>query len=556
VFARLTRLESIISAWNSKASFIDGSISDELGSPLLTNFRQQYLDLSRREADWSTKYGREHGAVVELRNRLLGLRTSTFQELQRIAAALKSDYAIAQQHQAEIEKQLELVISQAERANNASVTLQELESNASTYQSLYGSFLQRYTGAVQQDSFPLVETRLISSASALSTKVKPKPLLVLGLSLMGGLALGVGIGLFRDLIDRVFRTSTQVQSLLQIPCLAVVPFVNRSQLRRRKLFARASGQRTVARDASIFWRVIESPSPIFAEAIRSIKLGTYYRGKRCNTVIGFTSALPNEGKSTIAAAVAQLTAKVGGRVIIVDCDLRVPALSRRWAPSATLGITDVISGARSLEETIWKDPVTNLFFLPAMQTAPLFANEVLGSEALKSLIDRLRESFDCIIVDLPPLVPIVDARAAGHLVDCMILVIEWGRTPINVVRHALDTAPDLRQLIIGTALNKTKMNRLLKYDVSLKSMYKDEYYAKYAYWEGNKAVGGELDQNAGTACRSPIGIADGFLRSNRSDNSNCAELELFSPNQDRGGSRDKGPYILPSEECHEDRRAD
>jgi polysaccharide biosynthesis transport protein len=539
VFARLTRLESIISAWNSKASFIDGSISDELGSPLLTNFRQQYLDLSRREADWSTKYGREHGAVVELRNRLLGLRTSTFQELQRIAAALKSDYAIAQQHQAEIEKQLELVISQAERANNASVTLQELESNASTYQSLYGSFLQRYTGAVQQDSFPLVETRLISSASALSTKVKPKPLLVLGLSLMGGLALGVGVGLFRDLIDRVFRTSTQVQSLLQIPCLAVVPFVKRSQLRRRKLFARASGQRTIARDASIFWRVIESPSPIFAEAMRSIKLGTYYRGKRCNTVIGFTSALPNEGKSTIAAAIAQLTAKVGGRVIIVDCDLRVPALSRRWAPSATLGITDVISGARSLEETIWKDPATNLFFLPAMQTAPLFANEVLGSEALKSLIDRLRESFDCIIVDLPPLVPIVDARAAGHLVDCMILVIEWGRTPINVVRHALDTAPDLRQLIIGTALNKTKMNRLLKYDVSLKSMYKDEYYAKYAYWEGNKAVGG-----------------DGFLRSNRSDNSNCAELELFSPNQDRGTSRDKGPYILPSEECHEDRRAD
>jgi hypothetical protein len=121
----------------------------------------------------------------------------------------------------------------------------------------------------------------------------------------------------------------------------------------------------------------------------------------------------------------------------------------------------------------------------------------------------------------------------------MILVVEWGRTGINVVRHALDTAPDLRQIIIGTALNKTKMGRLFKYDVQNKSMYKDKYYAKYAYSEGSQGVCGEVDQNAGTACYSPI--ADGFLRSLRSGGSNCGELELFSPNQDSGTSRDKTP---------------
>ena len=225
LLARLTRLKSIIHNWNPKTSSIteittyskqqpsiasiDGSISDELGNPIFTSLRQQYLDLSRREAEWSTKYGREHGAVVDLRNRLVGLRTSAFEELQRIAGVLKNDYAITQQQQAEFEKQLVRVISQAQTLDNASVTLQELESNASTYRSLYESFLKRYTGAVQQDSYPLTETRLISSASALSTKVKPKPLLVFGFSLIGGLALGVGAGLFRDLMDRVFRTGTR-----------------------------------------------------------------------------------------------------------------------------------------------------------------------------------------------------------------------------------------------------------------------------------------------------------------------------------------------------------
>ena len=535
VLARLTQLESIIRTWDPKATFLseirtsrDGSISDELASTVLTNLRQQYLDVSRREAEWSTKYGRDHGSVVELRNRMIGLRRSTLQELQRIAEVFKSDYAIAQQHQAEMENQLERAISQAQTVNNASVTLQELESNATTYQSLYESFLKRYTGAVQQDSYPLVETRLISSASPLSTKVKPRPLLVLGLSLMGGLALGVGVGLLRDLMDRAFRTRTQVQSLLQLPCIAVVPLVKRSQLRRKKLFAKTSGERTVARDASVFWRVVDSDSAIFAESIRSIKQAIHYHGNGLNRVIGFTSALPNEGKSTIAAAVAQLMAKVGGRVIIVDCDFRIPSLSRRWAPGASFGITDVISGARSLEETVWKDPVTNLFFLPAAQIAPLFASEVLGSESIKKLIDRLRESFDFVIVDLPPLVPIVDARAAVQLVDCMILVIEWGRTGIDVVRHALDTAPALHQAIIGAALNKTNMDLLCKHDVQHKSMYKDKYYTKYAYLESSQGVCGEVDQNA--ACRFPIEIAGGSLGSRRYGGSNFAELELSNRN--------------------------
>jgi succinoglycan biosynthesis transport protein ExoP len=496
VLSRLNRIESIIRNWDSNATTIDESITDEVqrnalpwaaatGSTIVTNLRQQYLDLSRREAEFSAKYGREHGAVVNLRNRLRDIRTSTLDEVRRIAAGTRSEYTVAKEREAETEKQLDQVISQSQKANSAQVTLHELESNAETYHSLYESFLKRYTGEMQQDSFPLAEARLISLASPLTTRIKPKPLYVFALSLLGGIALGAGVGLLRDLLDRVFRTRSQVQSLLRVPCIAMVPLLKSSRLRRKQLPAKIFGERTVARDASVFWRVVDSPFSIFAESIRSIKLATQYYGKGSNRVIGFTSALPNEGKSTIAAAVAQLTATAGGRVIIVDCDLRIPSLSRRLAPNATVGIGDVISGARSLEETVWKDPATNLFFLPAIKTASLFSSEVLGSEPTKSLIDSLRASFDLIIVDLPPLVPIVDARAAAHLVDCMILVIEWGRTNINVVRHALDTAPNLQQAIVGAVLNKTNMDHLAQYDVQYKSMYKNENYARYAYLDSN-----------------------------------------------------------------------
>src|SRR5262249_35495048 len=144
------------------------------------------------------------------------LRASTFDELRRIVETLKSDYAIANQRQVEIQKQLDQVISQSQTANKAQVTLRELESTANSYHSLYESFLQRYMGGVQQDSFPIAESRLVSLASTFTANAKPKPVLVFALSLMGGIALGVGVGALRDLMDRVFRTSTQVQSLLQM----------------------------------------------------------------------------------------------------------------------------------------------------------------------------------------------------------------------------------------------------------------------------------------------------------------------------------------------------
>jgi exopolysaccharide transport family protein len=478
ILARLTRINSIVSTWNPNATAVDDSISDELGSTILTSLRQQYLDLSRKEAEYSAQYGRDHRAVINMRNRLRDLRTSTFEELRRIAAARKSDYAVAKQHEAEIENQLNQTISQSQKANSAQGTLRELESKAGTYRSLYENFLQRYTGGIQQDSYPVTEARMVSLASPLTTRVKPKPIYIFALSLLGGIALGVGVGLLRDLMDRVFRTRNQVQSLLQIPCIAMVPLLKTSRLRPRRLSANASESRTVTRDESVFWRVVDSPMSLFAESIRSIKLATHYSGTGPNKVIGLISALPNEGKSTIAAAVAQLAAQAGSRVIIVDCDLRMPSLSHKLAPDATAGIVDVISGGRSLEQTVWRDPATNLFFLPTTKKALQNSSEVLASEQTKKLIERLRASFDFVIVDLPPLVPIVDARAAAHLVDCMILVIEWGRTKIEVVRHALDTAPNLHQAIIGAVLNKINMDNLPQYDMQLKTMYTNKYYAR------------------------------------------------------------------------------
>ena len=205
---------------------------------------------------------------------------------------------------------------------------------------------------------------------------------------------------------------------------------------------------------------------------------------KSNKVIGFTSSLPNEGKSTLAIALAQLMSQGSRSVILVDCDIRNPSLSRGLTPDAKAGILEVIAGKISLEEVVWKDHATNMAFLPAVvKSRVAHTSEILASDATKNLFDKLRQSYDYIVVDLSPLAPIVDVRTTTHLVDSYVFVIEWGRTKIDVVEHALGAAQGVYENLLGAVLNKVNMNRLGRYIGYHQSYYYNKQYARYGYTE-------------------------------------------------------------------------
>jgi polysaccharide biosynthesis transport protein len=488
--ARLNQFEAILasnSADSASIGNLDASGSDALSNPIINALRQQYLEYARRESEWSARFGRDHLAVVNLRTRIWGIRTSILDEVHRLAESSRSDFEVAQQRQQEIEKQLALAVSQSRTTNSAELTMRELETSAKGYRSLHESFLQRYMASVQQESFPISEARVISPASPPLSKSKPKTGLILALGILGGIAMGTALGFLRDIMDRVFRTSAQIEATLYLPCLSLVPLLKGIEQKNLPPGAAAVqadkefGQRTISRRSEMYWAATAMPLSRFAESVRAVKLAIDLNPtKTSNRIVGITSALPNEGKSTIAASLAQLIGHAGKRVIIVDCDLRNPSLSANLAPNASAGIIDVLSGARSLEETLWRDPKTNLVFLPAAKRAPLFhTSEILSAEQTRKLFDKLRASYDYVIVDLPPLAPIVDVRAATQLIDCFVLVVEWGRTKIDVVQHALHTAPNVYETLIGAVLNKTDMRAMKRYDNYHNDYYNNEYYTRY-----------------------------------------------------------------------------
>lgn len=480
------------SSENSNVTGTLGAVgADTLNSPVINNLRQQYLELVRRESEWAARFGRNHLTVINLRTRMQDLRSSILDEVRRLAEASRNDYESAKQRQQEIEKQLTEAVSISRATNTAEITLRELEIRAKNYRSLYDTFLQRYTGSTQQETFPISDARVIYPATPPDSKSKPKTSLILALGLFGGVGLGIGLGLLRDVMDGVFRTPAQLESTLHLHCLSLVPRW-RAPKRPRSSDARQPTEdqhrQTLSAQPSINWAVIDMPLSRFAEAIRSVKLGIDLSpAEMPSKVIGITSAVPNEGKTTIAASLAQLIGHSGKSVIVVDCDLRNPSLSANLAPNATAGIVEVIQGKRSLEETVWRHPKTGLTFLPAVRRGPLLhTSELLSTNAMQKLFASLRASYDYVIVDLPPLSPVVDVRVTGALVDGFILVVEWGRTKIEVVQHALHAAPNIYERMIGAVLNKTDIKAMGRYNAYLNEYYSESHYARYSEGDSSR----------------------------------------------------------------------
>ena len=485
---------STIGTIDAGSGAIDAAGSDALNSPIINNLRQQYFELARRESEYSAKFGRDHLAVVNLRNRIRDVRMSILDEVKRLAEASRGELEVAKQRQQAIEKQLNEAVSQSRTVNSAEITIRELESRAKSLHGVYETFLQRFMGSSQQETFPITETRVISPASPSQIKRKPKPSLVLALGIVGGLAFGIGLGLLRDIMDRVFRTSAQIESTLELPCLSLVPLLRGlkpdKQTTRSQQADGDLRRRFISTHSAIHHAVVGMPLSRFTEAIRSIKLAIDLTpNKTPSQVIGITSAVPGEGKTTIAATLAQLIGHSGKKVIIVDCDLRNPSLSASLAPNAVTGIIEIINGNRTIEETIWQDPKTNLVFLPAVKRGPLFhTSEIIAAEEMRRLFDRLRATYDYIIVDLPPLAPLVDVRVTSPLIDGYILVVEWGRSKIDVVEHALHTAPNIYENTIGAVLNKTDIKAMMRYDTYRGDYYSETHYAHYGFSDSETRI--------------------------------------------------------------------
>ena len=485
--ARLERMDAVRKSYQQEYSrdqpglAVGENFQEAMSNPIISSLRAKYLDLTNREADWSARYGANHVSVQNVRIQIKAARQSISDELGRIEETAKGELEIAQKGQRELETSLANALSKTQDANQAQVTLFSLEAAAKSYRSLYDNFLKQHTEAVQRQTYPVSDARLISSASVSQTG--PQTMKTWLTAIFAGGMLGVGFGALRELLDGGFRTREQVKSVLNTECLALIPLVGRGpnaprlsyrgvieMARAPKALLAPSASRTPPKStrherSQMLWNAVNAPNSSYADAIRSIKISLESGPDTGCQVIGLTSYLPSEGKSTIAAGVASQLAASGRRVLLIDGDVRNPSLSRSLFPDAKVGLLDVAVGEGNLAQVMRRDPTTGLNFLPMAPKAEVRnPTEALASRNVKLLIESLKNYCDFIIVDMAPLISTVDVLAVSRFVEQYMLVIEWGTTKMEAVRHALGNAPSVQMNMIGAVLNKVDFASLASYE--------------------------------------------------------------------------------------------
>ncbi len=481
--ARYERIQAILST-----DLGDASVADTLRNDVIIKLRQQFNDVAKRESEWSARYGPTHTAAVNLRAEMKQIERSIHDELRRIGRTYESDYEIAKVREQSLQKQIDDVFGEVNLTRQAQVRLRELESTAQSYRTMHDTFLQRYVQAVQQQSSPVTEARILSVAMPPREKASPKTLVVLGVALAGGLMLGTAAGFLREALDRRVKTAAEAEAVTGTNCLGVLPLIQRREARAARRARRGEEtvssippeMRAVFREP-LLTHVLDSPFSQFTETLRSVKVaidGAALGGG--GRVIGIVSSVPNEGKTTLAANLALLIAQTGRRVTLIDGDLRNPSLTNGLAKPPGLGLVEVLLGRATPEAALLTEVTTGLRVLPVISDRRIsHSNEILSSQAMRDLLRTLRAESDYVVVDLPPLGPIVDTRAAAQLVDDFVMALAWSATPAATVQRALATAPAVRDGLVGVVLSKVDLERYGEFEGQGGLYYDAEAWERY-----------------------------------------------------------------------------
>ncbi len=496
--ARHTRLKHIIDRHETQAI-----VSDALGNTIIEQLRTKYLDASKREAELTARVGPEHLSVVGLRNEMRQYERLIFSELSRMEEGYLSEVNIARAKELALSESLEKLIETAGKENKLLVTLHELEHEGESFRTLYKTYLQRYQESLQQQTFPIAEARVITPAfePAGPSYPKKKVLMLLFLSL-GGL-LGACIAVFREFQERGFRNLEQLRNELGVDSLGIVPFIKvtpaqsgagssadaskdgESSSDDGRQNARRKNGRTVTIPHEAWNYALTHPNSALGETLLAAKLSADIRGgdEPCK-VIGVMSALPNEGKTLFSKNFGSLLAARRTRVLLIDGDLRKVELSQALAPYATKGLLEVAIGEKPLGDVLYTEPRTGLSFLPTVSRHRItHSSDVLASPGMRRLLEEAKTQFDYIVIDLPPLGPVVDTRAIASQVHAFVLVVEWRRTPRSIVRDLLWEDARVSGKCLGVVLNKVDIAKIKLFEEHGSRLYHYEAYTKSYYFD-------------------------------------------------------------------------
>jgi len=470
----------------------------ETDNSVIQDLRKRYISINDREQGVVQQFGADHPQAVALKAEKEDVSQQIYRELQQLTGSFRNEFEVASSREKSLRDSIERVAGRNSEANVSMVQLHELEQKAAALKSLYESYLGRFEEATQRQSFPIAKARVISEAGLPTAPSSPRKTLTMALSVVLGLLIGGAAATLLEFRERFFRTGDDVQEKLGQRFLGYLPKVSTALAEESQAPpvppAATEGEAAAAPAGNpISFRrlmriAVEAPRSHFAETLRNAKLACdiMLQDRKCR-VIGVVSCLPGEGKSLVAANFAGLLAATGVRTLVIDADLRNPGLSRMLGSEPEVGLVEVILQKTSWTNAARVDRRSRLTILPMTMRSRNLAHtsELLASSGMSQFLESIKETFDVIVVDLAPLIPVIDAKAFEPYVDGFVFVTEWGVTPVKAVQSVLRSEPQIASKTVGVILNKTEMSELHRYaDPGAPERLRNSYASYYKDKEG------------------------------------------------------------------------
>jgi capsular exopolysaccharide synthesis family protein len=453
------------------------SLEVEYTNLLVKGYGTDHPQMKKLTREIAQTKGQLAGEVLRVaEGETLGDPMSRLADLSKESLGLEIDIQTDSTREASLRTVLDSYDRQMERLPNKELLLLRLTRSQQVNDNIYRLLLERFEEARITEAGQIGNVRVIDTAKEPRSPIKPRRFQNLLLALIVGLTLGGGLAFFTESLDRSIKNPEEAEALLGIPVIGLIPSIG-------DLDGKFKGTRNEIELISSRLVTHFVPRSPVAEAYRTVRTNlSFSRPDNPPRTILVTSAVPQEGKTTTTANLAITLAQMGGKTLIVDSDLRRPAIRKVFNLESKEGLTDYLIGKGGLDALIRTTDIPNLYILPAGQIPPN-PSEVLGSQRMKELVAELSRRFEMVFFDSPPVVAVTDAAVLSRNTDGVVLVVQSGATDREAVARAKTLLGNVQANLLGLVLNNIRI------ESTYGSYHYRYYYHYYDSEDGKKRKG-------------------------------------------------------------------
>ncbi len=441
-----------------------GDVGAALDSPVVSTLRARRAEVGGRLASLEARYGARYPDVIKTQSEMQDIDAQIAAEIGRVISNLEARARVSRERLGSLTGSLSGAKGTLADNGRASVGLDDLQRRATASEALYESYLNRYKETSTGEGTERADARIVSLAETPTVPTSPHPTLNMVLATIIGIVAGLVAAFTAEMMFSGLTTTQDVEQRLGYPALGVVPTIQSVQ---PKQMSAASA-------------VVDSPGGPYAESIRSLRRSIEYAADTPVQTLAITSALPKEGKTTLALSLARSIAISGSRVVLIDCDMRQRGMTRQVAGESNRpGLVDVLRGTAKLDEALLVDEMSGAFLLPQPRS-PGDIGDLLVSPAMDALLADLRTHFSHVILDTAPALPVADTRVLATKVDALLFVARWRKTSDHAARAALRLMPPRLVNVAGVVLTQVDMRRQGRFGYGDASFYYGQYKGYYA----------------------------------------------------------------------------